>query len=231
MNPNFNIGLKSRPEKKAIILEVIVVLGVLFVPSFVQQILVANTGLSMFLGTDQLLTRFVIDCTHVLLIAYVAFGVRQAIPISKLGFDVKWDIPLGVLLFCCGRVLWLGICPLLTGKGAPLAIPIHQWDSPLWTLGLMAATVALSAFYQELLMRWYLISRLEQVGLRTWGSILASTTLFAAWHIYEGKAGVVHAFCAGILYSACFVWTRRLGPIVIGHFLWNFVAFLQVGHA
>ena len=216
--------------RKGLLLEMAVLVSVLFVPTFLGQFLGFSSLTYRLVTPEGMLYRIVSDGTHLLLILYVAFVLRRSNPVAKLGFDFNWDIPIGILLFCASRVIWTVVSPLTSGRSAPLVPTLHEWEGPLWSLLLLTLAIATGAFYQELLMRWYLISRLEQIGTRTWQAVVISTILFSAWHIYLGPAGAIHAVCAGLLYATCFVLTRRIGAIVIAHFLWNFILYYQYGH-
>jgi membrane protease YdiL (CAAX protease family) len=93
-----------------------------------------------------------------------------------------------------------------------------------WADVAMLPVMLLSAFYQELLMRGYFITRFEQLFHSIPFSIVGAAALFAFWHTYQGPWGVMGALISGLIYGAIFVKTRRLPPLVLGHALWNFVA-------
>lgn len=220
-------SVSDKGVRNRLLLEIGVLLSVLEVPSLLGQLV----GLTARRSSAELLAyRCFTESSHLLLILYIVLVLRREVPMPRPKFDVKWDIALGVLLFCVAKVVWSLTGFISTGHAFSLGITAGAWTSPLWVLGLLALTMVLTALYQEIFMRWYLISRLEQVGLATWMAVLGSSILFGIWHLYEGQLGVIHTLSDGLLYGACFAMTRRIGPVVVAHFLWNFIIFLQMGH-
>lgn len=48
-------------------------------------------------------------------------------------------------------------------------------------------------------------------------AMVASSTWFAAAHLYQGRRGVATTFVLGMLFSAVRVWTGNLAPAIMGH--------------
>jgi len=78
-----------------------------------------------------------------------------------------------------------------------------------------------SGFAQELVMRGYLIPRLETLLRSTGWSLLLSSVLFASYHVHQGPAGCVSSFLAGLVYGSIFAITRRVWPLALAHAAWN----------
>jgi membrane protease YdiL (CAAX protease family) len=97
------------------------------------------------------------------------------------------------------------------------------------TFLLMALGLALqSGFTEELLFRGYLVTRLEQAGLRAWGCILASALVFGLihWPGYGFWPSISKAVWFGIPAAAFFWYRRSLGPLMVAHAAMNFVGFM-----
>lgn len=94
---------------------------------------------------------------------------------------------------------------------------------------LMVACFA-NAFAEELAMRGYLIHRFERLLGSTWKALLLSSTLFAAYHLYQGTAGLVSIFLSGLVYGGAFCLLRRLWPIVIAHAIADITGWLDVSN-
>ena len=89
---------------------------------------------------------------------------------------------------------------------------------------LLAASLAVGSFSEELVMRGYLLRRFEQWLGSTWLAVLITTALFAGYHAYQGPYGVYHAFIGGLTYAGAFCVFRRLWPVAIAHTLWDWAA-------
>ena len=77
--------------------------------------------------------------------------------------------------------------------------------------------IFLMAFSEEIVMRGYLIPRLESILGSTGEAVLLSALLFGLGHGYQGLHGIVGTALFGLVYGAVFAITRRLWPLVIGH--------------
>jgi membrane protease YdiL (CAAX protease family) len=99
-----------------------------------------------------------------------------------------------------------------------------------WWAGL---TLTLSAFgnawAEEVLVVGYLITRLRQLELRENSSLLISAVLRGSYHLYQGFGGFVGNVIMGVVFGRVWQRTNRLWPLVLAHFLIDFVAF--VGYA
>src|SRR5206468_12251270 len=80
---------------------------------------------------------------------------------------------------------------------------------------------AANAFAEELVMRGYLITRLEGATGSSLMALLVSSVLFAGYHVYQGWGATASIFLGGMVYGIAFLVSRRLWPVVIAHFLWN----------
>ncbi|MGH8057133.1 MAG: lysostaphin resistance A-like protein [Candidatus Entotheonellia bacterium] len=86
--------------------------------------------------------------------------------------------------------------------------------------------ICISAFYEELLMRGYLIPRFEQLLRSTWTSLFLTALLFGGFHVDQGMGGVLNATFAGLVYGGAFCWFRRLWPIAAAHIVYNLIVML-----
>lgn len=78
-----------------------------------------------------------------------------------------------------------------------------------------------NGFAEELVMRAYLIARLERLLRSTWQAVLVSTLLFASYHLYQGPVGVIGAAAFGLVCALSFCLCRRLWPLCLAHAMWN----------
>jgi membrane protease YdiL (CAAX protease family) len=83
--------------------------------------------------------------------------------------------------------------------------------------------VLLNPFYEELIVRGFLITETEYLYQSRALAIVASVTLQSFYHLYQGlPAALVHA-STFLIFSIYFARTRRILPVVMTHM------FLDVG--
>jgi membrane protease YdiL (CAAX protease family) len=86
--------------------------------------------------------------------------------------------------------------------------------------------ICIAAFYEELLMRGYLIPRFEHLLRSTWTSLFLTALLFGGFHMDQGMGGVLGITLAGLVYGGAFCWFRRLWPVATAHAVYNLVVML-----
>jgi membrane protease YdiL (CAAX protease family) len=84
---------------------------------------------------------------------------------------------------------------------------------------------AANGFAEELVMRGYLFPRLERLLGSSFRSLIVTTLLFAAYHVYQGTAGVLSALSFGLVYGLAFWKLRRLWPLALGHAIADYAPF------
>jgi membrane protease YdiL (CAAX protease family) len=107
----------------------------------------------------------------------------------------------------------------------------HTHDPPFHAQGwsglvLLLVLAIVVGFSEELVVRGYLIPRLERLLQSTWASVLTSAAVFGLLHWGSGVLSMCNAFLGGIVYGIAFVWTRRLWPVAIAHSMYDFSTLL-----
>jgi membrane protease YdiL (CAAX protease family) len=97
------------------------------------------------------------------------------------------------------------------------------WTQPISVEMLFAYGLALLAnsFAEEIVMRGYMIDRLERLFGKSWLAILIASLLFGSYHVYQGLLGAGSAVFIGMVFGTWFVWTRRLGALIVAHTICN----------
>ena len=166
---------------------------------------------------------------------------RSGEPWSKFGlrkFQPGTDLGLGAIAF----LLVLGV--YLVGSDALRAVLdlfytpyevrqllahhtriVHPVDGIEAAMGVI--TMICVSFTEELVMRGYLIPRMEQLLRWTWCGVLVSAGVFAYGHLYQGIGGAWQAFGFGVVFGVVFVYTRRIWPLVGAHALIDIIAMLH----
>jgi len=129
--------------------------------------------------------------------------------------------------------IYLALVPILFGISRlaadlpPFLVDRVHWrltNTPL--LPVVLLTCALTGYSEELFFRAYLLTVLQDFGLRPGLAVAASTLLFALGHLYEGLAGFLGTVVIGIVLSLLFLRKRDLHSIALAHGLYNFTALL-----
>jgi membrane protease YdiL (CAAX protease family) len=222
-------------DARALWLEVAVVLTLAVIPYlFSQLILFALPAGQLAYPSFELLTlTVVLRCLQVVVpVLYLMHRSRE--PWATFGLHrLRWirDPLSGVFLFVVGYVLYvLGFFMLTAAHDAlfegPFAAGVdREWSAHLpvphgWSGGLCIVALSIcNGFAEELVMRGYLIPRLQRLLGRASWAVLATTALFAACHVYQGAPGLLTTTILGLLYGVVFCHTRRLWPVAIAHML------------
>ncbi len=87
--------------------------------------------------------------------------------------------------------------------------------SPTSTIAIpvMMASSLANGFAEELALRSYLVPRLLQVSGSKAVTVLVTSSLFSAYHLYQGPLGAASAFVVGLVFGTYFVARRRFWPI------------------
>ncbi len=93
---------------------------------------------------------------------------------------------------------------------------------PLWFRILQAVTIATTAgATEEIVVRGYAQTRLEQLRAPTAVIVLLPTALWGVLHVYQGLGAGLTIFCLGLMYAVYFQRTRRLWPLILAHGLFD----------
>jgi membrane protease YdiL (CAAX protease family) len=78
--------------------------------------------------------------------------------------------------------------------------------------------------FEELLMRAYLITRLEELLDSTSTALIITTAIFASYHGYQGGSRAILVIILGLLQGLWFCFGRRFAPLAIAHSLQDIAA-------
>jgi len=79
--------------------------------------------------------------------------------------------------------------------------------------------VLLSPFYEELLVRAFLITEITQLYQKANLAVFVSVALQTSYHLYQGIPGAFSHIPTFWLFSAYYVRTRRIFPVILAHLL------------
>lgn len=124
----------------------------------------------------------------------------------------------GLALYATARLLGLA------SQVVPADLSGYWWVVPMLLLSAVRA-----AIQEEVIMVAYLFKRFDQLGLKFANQQLISATIRAAYHAYQGFAGIVGNFIMGLIFGWAYRKWGRVMPLIIAHFILDAVSF--VGYA
>ena len=89
--------------------------------------------------------------------------------------------------------------------------------SSIVAIPVMLASSLANGFSEELALRSYFIPRLLQLSGSRTVAVLATSSLFSFYHLYQGPLGAVSVFLVGLVFGTYFVTARRFWPIAVAH--------------
>lgn len=104
----------------------------------------------------------------------------------------------------------------------------HETQFGFWTMGLVIASSFANGFAEELAIRSYLLVRIGELSGSFVAAAVATTILFAAYHSYQGRYGIVSALAIGATFATYFVITKRFWPVAIAHILMDIAGLTSV---
>ena len=125
----------------------------------------------------------------------------------------------------------MGLLPHTMLKTTPAPRIVHSGVGldGIATFLLVLATYVASGFVQELVMRAYLIARLERLLRSTGLAVVVTSVLFGSYHLYQGFAPAIGAAGVGLVYAIWFCLFRRLWPLCVAHAVGNLMIYLGNG--
>jgi membrane protease YdiL (CAAX protease family) len=214
-------------SKRAVWLELGLVMLLAFAPA--ALILVLNFAASAEPSTEpsiaqsvvaSLLTVF-LTWSPLLVLAFLMMRNRERPATIGLTRFTWRDLGAGIGLCVVSYLLVVVLSLIFAGLGSN-DVEFLPDGLPLWFLGLQALVISISAgVTEEVVVRGYAQTRLEQLGLPTWLVVVLPTALWSPFHIYQGLAAVVTIFGLGLFWALWFQRTRRLWPLIVAHALFD----------
>ena len=99
-------------------------------------------------------------------------------------------------------------------------------DDAWWEIIVLLIWSAANAFSEEIVVVMWLITRLEQLRIPPWVALLLSAVLRGSYHLYQGWSAGLGNIIMGLIFGAYYLKTRRVWPLILGHFLIDAVAFV-----
>lgn len=102
---------------------------------------------------------------------------------------------------------------------------------PRMSIGAFGLLAMLIGFYEELLVRGFLMTRLRRLSGSWTAAVVVSTVLFVLPHAADQAAPVMgHVTILSLVFSVVTIWRRSLVPAMVGHAVFNFIQFIALGY-
>ncbi len=210
------------------------ILAVIFADHILGSIYVAFHPTAPSYSNMRLFTG-ICDETIGLLLFLVLFK-RQGRRFQDIGLGFQWiDLPKALGLVVAAVVTMWTTWFVVTYGWLLITLRFPQWPntramfstSSLW---LFLPFLLLNPFFEEILVRGYLMTELidlrKSVLLATVASILVQTS----YHLYYGVAGAMVVGSGLTVLAIYFAKSRRLMPVILAHMLWDSTALLGFVH-
>ena len=99
-------------------------------------------------------------------------------------------------------------------------------DDAWWEIIVLLIWSAANAFSEEIVVVMWLITRLQQLRIPPWVALLLSAVLRGSYHLYQGWSAGLGNIIMELIFGAYYLKTRRVWPLILGHFLIDAVAFV-----
>lgn len=139
--------------------------------------------------------------------------------------DLLGGVGLAALIGIPGLALYLAARALgLSASVVPTELSDTWWRIPVLILAAFA-----NGWAEEVIVVGYLLTRLGQLGFGSRTSLLLSSLLRGAYHLYQGFGAGLGNLAMGLVFGYAWQRSGRLWPLILAHGLIDTVAF--VGYA
>jgi membrane protease YdiL (CAAX protease family) len=151
-------------------------------------------------------------------------GARQ-----RLGFDLRrpwFDLGTGLGLAAAIGIPGLGFYLAARELGINTIVSAANLPDLWWTVPVLVLSAAANGVLEEVVVVGYLLTRLREIGWRTWHAVVVSSVLRGTYHLYQGFGAFLGNAIMGAVFALFFVRTKRVLPLVIAHAILDIVAYL-----
>lgn len=115
--------------------------------------------------------------------------------------------------------------PQVLSQQSRAAEAIEETFPPM-SLPQVTLLMAFVAFWEEVVFRGFLLTRLKRIVGHWWLAVPVAAAFFGIGHVYQGPLAVAMIVGLGLVLGTLFVWRRSLVPAIVFHFVNNVFMFL-----
>jgi membrane protease YdiL (CAAX protease family) len=155
-------------------------------------------------------------------------GTRATRILGLVGPARAWwrDIGLGAILAACIGLPGLGLYFVGRAIGQNVSIDTSGLPGSWWASTILLLAAATAAILEETIVVGYLVTRLEQLKWSVPAIIITSALIRGGYHLYQGWPMALGNVVMGAVFAWVFIRRRRLAPLIVAHFLLDFVSFV-----
>ncbi len=159
---------------------------------------------------------------------------RRSKSLADIGFSFKWtDIGWAAVLASGGYLIYSFVFDFMYGSGLPAVeaqasgarVSRYLFGGGIFTLTL--AFQFINPFFEELIVRAYLMTEVRQLTNSATAAIVCSTVLQTSYHLYQGVPRALATGCMFLIWSIYFAKTRRIMPIILAHLFFDVSAVVR----
>lgn len=179
----------------------------------------------------RLVAGLITEATALAVLWYVLSGQQRGW--RSIGWNLQWmDIfrAVGVLTvsMLVTYVVWIAVQLSLSAYSGHYLTP--KSVRGMLGFGISAFTivlVCLNPFFEELIVRGYLMSEIVDLTGNGALAVVASVAVQMSYHLYQGLANGVVLTAIFIVFSTYFLRSRRIAPLVLAHFFLDAYALIR----
>jgi membrane protease YdiL (CAAX protease family) len=95
-----------------------------------------------------------------------------------------------------------------------------------WTIPVLTCSAAVAGILEEVVMIGFFFAKAQALRWSPWVIVTASALIRGCYHLYQGFGGGIGNVVMGIVFGLVYLKVRRVGPLIVAHFLIDFVAFV-----
>jgi len=148
---------------------------------------------------------------------------------ATLGLDLRrpwFDLGTGTGLAALIGIPGLGLYVAAHELGINTTVAAANLPNVWWAVPVLILAAAANGVLEEVVIVGYLLTRLRDLGWRTWHAVAASALLRGSYHLYQGFGAFVGNAIMGVVFALFFLRTRRVVPLIIAHTGLDVVAYL-----
>jgi membrane protease YdiL (CAAX protease family) len=221
---------KPSGEKALRWFELALVLSVAFAGSLINSIFLLRTGSGSAVPTGDFRWIWMMaqESVALLLLGYVLH--RRGKRIADLGLQWSFgNVGRGVLVAVTGYIVyWAGDMLLyvahraiMHGAAARPISKIQLFGHASW---IMFAAMLLNPFFEELIVRAYLMTEVRELSGSGTLAIVLSWALQTSYHLYYGWLGALAVGFLFLTFSLYYAKARRATPVIVAHGILDLLA-------
>jgi membrane protease YdiL (CAAX protease family) len=192
-----------------------------------QALLVGSQAANHWLDLTLQLASVAEGVAPAVLVVYLL--VRSGQSPSDIGLDASEparDSVRGAVLAAVIGGAGLAFVVAALKLNANLQIVPESLPAVWWRIPVLALYAVQNGLLEETVVLGYLLTRLDELGIRPWKAIAISAVLRGTYHLYQGFGPFLGNAVMGAIFGVLFRRWRRVMPFVIAHSLIDAGAFI-----